>query len=360
MGFERVLIGGMLGNDTAKAAPFDVRYLYLHSRPAPFQACYSNCWDGCNKDGWWGCWGTWNQSESGVFVTWWNEYVAKETWQGQPRPQMHYWTWYSLQDLAIAANPTGSPDYKGAIASEALLKAYMDDYRFFLKKIGTDTRAMVHLEPDFWGFVRGTDNDPHKVKAVVRAANPADCGAEEDSAAGLASCLIAMVRKYAPLSSVGLHVSCWDYDRPGGPKGCADYMRGLGAAKGDFIVTDAADRDAAWATANDSQWGHLYWWNDDKFRTYVDFIKTMTEGVGKPMVIWQIPLGNMDQANTLNHWKDNKVDYMFNRIDSLADAHVAALLFGAGHHEQTSPETDGGYLIRRTNDYFAKGGVPLR
>ena len=356
MGSSTILIGGMIADSTANAAPFDVRYQYLHSQPAPFPACYQNCFDGCNARGWWGCQGTWNQSESGVYVTWWNDHVTKATWQGSARPQIQYWTWYSLRDLGDAAGHGDGPDEVAAIQNPELLTGYLNDFRFFLSKIG-DSRSMVHLEPDFWGFVRAKSSDPHKLWAPVSSANPTDCAKEEDSAAGLASCLISMVRRYAPQSTVGLHASCWDYLQADGPQKCAQFMRDLGAGKGDFIVTDASDRDAGWYDLHNNPWS---WWNDQTFATYLAVIKTLTETVGKPMVVWQIPLGNMAQNNTFQHYKDNKVDYFFSRINEVAAAHVAALLFGAGHQEQTTPETDGGNLINKTINYRKSGGVPLR
>lgn len=76
--------------------------------------------------------------------------------------------------------------------------------------------------------------------------------------------------------------------------------------------------------------------------------------------MWQIPLGNSAQNNTTNHWQDNRVDYLFTHINEVANAHVAALLFGAGHSEQTTPETDGGNLVRKTIDNWQAGGTPLR
>ncbi|MEU4517140.1 hypothetical protein AB0F52_00310 [Amycolatopsis sp. NPDC024027] len=46
-------------------------------------------------------------------------------------------------------------------------------------------------------------------------------------------------------------------------------------------------------------------------------------------------------------------------LDQVADAHVAALLFGAGQQEQTGVETDGGNLIGKTIEYRNSGGTPL-
>ncbi len=86
----------------------------------------------------------------------------------------------------------------------------------------------------------------------------------------------------------------------------------------------------------------------------------MAESVGKPVVLWQIPLGNMAQNNTNNHYKDDKVDWFFAHMDQVANAHVAALLFGPGHGEQTHLEHDGGNLVRKTIAYHNSGGTPLK
>jgi hypothetical protein len=78
------------------------------------------------------------------------------------------------------------------------------------------------------------------------------------------------------------------------------------------------------------------------------------------MVLWQIPVGDMAQNNTLNHYQDDKMDWFFSHMNHVADAHIAALLFGAGQQEQTGPETDGGNLVNKTLSYRNAGGTPLR
>ena len=354
MGSDKVLVGGSMPDETAAAAPFDVRYAYVHSQPAPSSTYYtaSLCHDDWTS--WWGCWPG-STTPPGYYVTWWDEHVEQATWQGKPRPQIFFWTWYSLRDLGDLAGSGDGPGEVVAISRVDLLTRYLDDYRFFLQKIGSK-REMVDLEPDFWGYVRSLGS-PHDVAAVVTAANPADCGSEENSAAGLASCLISMARKYAPNVGVGMHLSCWDWQT--NTKGCGEFYLDLGATKADFLVADVSDRDAGWY-ALPQHGGYDNFWTDQKAADYLAFYKTMSETVGKPMVLWQIPVGNMAQNNTLNHYQDDKVDWLFSHMSQVADAHIAALLFGAGQQEQTGPDTDGGNLVARTIDYWKSGGTPLR
>jgi hypothetical protein len=352
MGSSKVLIGGGMADASAKAAPFDVRYAYLTSRPAPSSKYYSasRCKDGWSNN-WWGCW----SPTPGGYVTRLDAQAAKATYRGKPRPQKMLWTWFLLHSLGEMA---GTDDTLGAVPALKrvdLLTRYMNDYRFFLQKIGK-SHDMIDLEPDFWGFAR-TRGNLHRVPAKVSGANPRDCGSQEDSVAGLARCLISMARKYAPNAGVGLHLTCWDW--PGNMKKCAKDYAALGAKKADFLVADVSDRDAGWY-AKPANGGSNAFWTDRKAAANLKWYKTMAESVGKPVVLWQIPLGNKAQNNTLNHYKDDKVDWFFAHMDQVAKAHVAALLFGPGHGEQTTVESDGGNLIRKTIAYRKSGGAPLK
>jgi hypothetical protein len=358
MGSTKVLIGGSFSDTTAAAAPFDVRYAYVHSNPAASSAYYTDslCSDAAVASGWWGCWSG-NTTAPGYYVTWWDDHVKQASWQGSPRPQMFFWTWYSLRDLGNMAGSGDGPGEVKAINRLDLLSLYMNDYRFFLQKIGS-SRTMIDIEPDFWGYVRSLGN-PHNVPAQVSAANPTDCGSQEDSAAGLARCLISMARKYAPNTLVGMHLSCWDWQT--NTQGCGQDYLSLGAANADFLVGDVTDRDAGWY-ALPAHGGYDNFWSDQNQKgvTTLAFYKTITETVGKPLVLWQIPLGNMAQNNTLNHYQDDKVDYFFSHMSQVADAHVVGLLFGAGQQEQTSAETDDGNLINKTINYWNTGGIQIR
>ncbi len=353
-GSSTVLIGGSMSDASASAAPFDVRYAYVHSQPAPSSAYYSasRCQDAWT--GWWGCW-TGSTTAPGFYVTYRDGQAAQATYKGSPRPQKFLWTWYSLRDLGDAAGQGDGPGEVVAINRLDLLTRYLNDYRFFLQKIG-NSPEMIDLEPDFWGFARSLGN-LHQVPAQVSGANPTDCGSQENSAAGLARCLIAMARKYAPNTAVGIHLSCFDWQS--NTARCVKDYADLGARNADFLVTDVSDRDAGWY-AQPAHGGSNHFWTDQKAAEALRFYRTMAESVGRPVVLWQIPVGNMAQNNTLNHYQDDKVDWFFGHLDQVANAHVAGLLFGAGQQEQTTIETDGGNLIRKTIAYHNAGGTALR
>ncbi|MFI8455397.1 RICIN domain-containing protein [Kitasatospora sp. NPDC085464] len=354
MGSSTVLIGGSMNDAAASSAPFDVRYNYVHSRPAPSSDYYTASRCKAEWSSWWGCWSG-ETTAPGFYVTWGDDHVAQATYQGKPRPQKYFWTWYSLRDLGDMAGQGDGPGEVVAINRADLLTRYLNDYRFFLQKIGT-SQDMIDIEPDFWGYVRSL-GDPHKVAAQVKAANPTDCGSQENSAVGLAQCMITMAHKYAPNTGAGLHLTCWDWTT--NMQGCVKDYQELGAKNADFLVADVSDRDAGWY-AKPENGARDTFWNDQKATAALGWYKTMAESAGKPVVLWQVPVGNMAQNNTVNHYKDDKVDWFFAHMDQVANAHVAALLFGAGQQEQTAVESDGGNLINKTIAYRNAGGTPLK
>ncbi|MER6421764.1 RICIN domain-containing protein [Streptomyces sp. NPDC001137] len=354
LGSDKVVIGGSMSDASANAAPFDARYAYVHSQPAPSSDYYTAA--KCHDDwsGWWGCWNG-STTAPGTYVTWRDDVVSQATYKGSSRPQKMLWTWYSLRDLGDAAGEGDGPGEVKAINRTDLLTRYLNDYRFFLQKIGK-TQAAIDLEPDFWGYVRSL-GDPHQVPAQVKSANPTDCGSQENSATGLAQCLISMAHKYAPNTEAGMHLSCFDWET--NTQACVKSYESFGAKNADFLATDVSDRDAGWY-AQPAHGGSDHFWNDQKAAATMKFYKTMAESVGKPVVLWQIPVGNMAQNNTLNHYKDDKVDWFFSHMDQVADAHIAGLFFGPGQQEQTTVESDGGNLINKVIAYHNSGGTPLK
>jgi len=181
-----------------------------------------------------------------------------------------------------------------------------------------------------------------------------------------------MVRKYAPNARVGLHGSPWgtkisvlsnsspSLDVPGEARKLGQFLKALGAADSDFVVVDASDRDAGYYQSI----GQDVWWDDTNatlpnFRQAFVWAKALAEEVGKPIIWWQLPVGNMAQANAADHWKDNRVDYLFAHVDEVAAAHGVAMAFGSGMGGQTTPSTDGGNLIAKMKAYAAAGGQPL-
>jgi hypothetical protein len=131
------------------------------------------------------------------------------------------------------------------------------------------------------------------------------------------------------------------------------FLLELGAGEGDFVVSELSDRDAAF----DKEQGEQTWWDETNatlpnFRQAFTWARALTVAVGKPIIWWRIPVGNMYQNNTANHYQDNRVDYLFAHLDEVIAANGAAIVFGAGDDDQTKPETDGGNLAAKTRATF--------
>lgn len=335
-------------DSTATAAPFDARYLYLAGGIREAGTCTASCSSACGQ--WWGCWQDMNLPP-GQYASYHIQRAVSATWQGVSRPQVPVITYYEL--LHSAKTGEGAAEV-AAVNNASFLGRYLDDWRFLLQKVGSNT-VMLHIEPDFWGFARQVNSNPHNLPAQVTAANPTDCATHENSVAGLARCMIAMTRKYAPNAKVGLHASPWLSSQAGDGVATGSFMLALGAADGDFVVTDPSDRDAGYY----SSIGQNRWWDDNSAAAYLAWSKAIRDTVGKPTVMWQIPLGNMAQNNTTNHWQDNRVDYLFSHLPAVAQSGIVALLFGAGASDQTTPESDGGNLIAKTQANWQAGGTAL-
>jgi hypothetical protein len=161
MSSSKLLIGAQMDDTTAAAAPFDARYLYLAGTPAPQAACMRSCTAAPSCGGWWGCWQDPAQSP-GQYASWHLQRAASATWQGNARPQVAVFTYYLW--LGASGGAEGGNEIT-AMNDAAVLARYLDDWRFLLQRIGTQ-RAMLHVEPDLWGFLRSS-GDPHAVAATA-------------------------------------------------------------------------------------------------------------------------------------------------------------------------------------------------
>jgi hypothetical protein len=369
LGKTTVLVGASMEDATTAKAPFDGRYLYLSGGTfdgaAPCASCASGCTaaqTSCANSGpgcaWWGCW-QYDQDPPGQYAV---SFINSNE-KASPK-QIPMFTYY--QELQASGLGEGTKQVAG-INDATFLARYFADWRFLLQRIGSHT-ALLHIEPDFWGYVEQTNADPHAVPAKVAAANPTDCGGYEDSAAGFAKCLIHMVRVYAPKAKVGLHASAWgtkfdvfgnsdsSLNVAGEAQKMVTFLTALGAKDGDFIVCDPSDRDAGYYQSQ----GRNTWWDTSNsklpnFHQAFAWVKAVAEGLGMPVLLWQIPVGNMSLDNSKDHYQDNRVDYFFAHMDEVAAAHVVGLFFGAGMGGMTTPETDGGNLVAKAKAYAAAG-----
>jgi hypothetical protein len=376
LGKDRLIIGLTGSSAAAASAPFDLQYIYLSgglfTGTTPCTACGTSC-----SKAWWGCY----DSPPGAYAT---DFISSA--KSASPAQIPMFTYYEILQTAqatITGFVEGTAEATQAATDVGIMTRYYNDWRFLLQTIGS-TKVMLHIEPDFWGYVRQA-GDPTTLAAAVGTANPTDCSALPATIGGMGQCMIAMVRKYAPNALVGLQASAWNIagntdssvNVTTDATQVATVLGACGQSKGDFVVVETSDRDAGYYQLVK---GVDDWWDptDTMLPDYAQdltWIKALTEALGVPALYWQTPLGNSLQNNTVNHYKDNRVDYFFggsaSQVESapavtvpshwsdLAAAHVVGVAFGAGEGDQTDPDTDGGNLTAKTKAYIASGGQAL-
>ncbi len=363
VGKDSLLVGAQMTDAVAGQAPFDVRYVYLSGAlfdgAAPCSSCASSCQaegQSCSNAaggcGWWGCW-QFDQDPPGA-------YARSHVTSSAGRSQLPMFTYY----LILQASGVAEGAAEVAAANNlALMKRYFADFRFLLQQIGARP-ALVNVEPDFWGYAQAVNPNPHAIPAAVATANQADCSDQENSIAGFGRCLIAMTRKHAPATRIGLHASAWAsgfdsftnkdpaLDVAAEGRKVGTFLLECGAGSADFLSIDASDRDAAWYESQ----GRVTWWDATNaqlpnFTQAFKWAKAVAEKVGRPTVWWQLPVGNMALPNSNQQWKDNRVDYFFAHPGEVVAAHGAAMIYGPGNDAQTNPSTDLGNLVAKTKAY---------
>jgi len=251
------------------------------------------------------------------------------------------------------------------LQNQDFMKRWWDGARLLFDRLAAfDKPAVVHIEPDYWGFTQQASNgDPTKLPALVTMVP--DCADLPNHIGGVGSCIMRLGRKYAPKAALGLHASAWG----GTPASVVTFMNGVGAQAGDFVVLDALDRDAGCFEAhvdpncqrNDGPW---YWDEANvthpNFADHLAFAKTIADGTGKPIVWWQVPFGvpSSTAGGTAGHYRDNRVHYLFAHVGEFISAGFAGASFGVGAGNQTYITTYGGQFKSAVTAYLANP-IPL-
>ena len=241
------------------------------------------------------------------------------------------------------------------------VSAYWEGARLMFERLGIfGAPAIVHLEPDFWGFAQQESSDPDQLNVLVGSVLD-DCADLPESMAGMGKCLVLLARKYAPETLVGFHASGWaDPD----PAEVARYLRDIGAGDSDLVVIETLDRDAGCFEAgkdpncarNDGPW---YWDETNQtspnFHEHLAWAKAISEGVGKPLLWWQMPFGvpSDTPGGEAGAYRDNRVKYLFEHVDEFIQAGGVGAVFGVGASNQTYITSDGNQFQDAVTKYFA-------
>jgi hypothetical protein len=247
------------------------------------------------------------------------------------------------------------------LADDAFMGPYWQGVKLLFQRLALfDKAAVVHVEPDFWGYAeKQSGGDPTKTKVNVTKLVP-ECAGLSDDLVGFGHCLVKLARAGAPKALVGFHASRWG----GTAESTAAFLSAVGAGEGDFVASDLLDRDAGCFEAHvdpncqrdDGPW---YWDETNQaspnFHEHFAWSKAVADGVGQPMLYWQVPFGVPSDApgGTAGHYRDNRVKYLFAHVDEMIAAGVVGAAFGTGADHQTFVTTDGGQFQKAVTAYFA-------
>ena len=343
----RFVIG--LGNDSEGSSPsqvsaytlgpkLDIQYMYLSGLPGE------------------GGWTEWN-APSG-------NYVTMHADAAKSRGVVPMFTLY--QAAAWGENNLSAFD------NTDFMTKYWRGVRTMFTKLGTfGSPAIVHVEPDLWGYAQQRSDDPTRVPMKVGAVVP-ECTDLPANIAGFGKCVVRLARRLSPKVVVGFSASefaAFDSAGQSDPTRIAQYLNKVGGAEADIVVLETLDRDAGCfengSDVNCKRGGSFYWDEANvrhpNFRDHLAWAKVIRTVTGKPMIWWQMPLGvpSDTRGGWAGKYRDNRVRYLFSHAWEFAAAGGIGAVFGTGAGNQTTARTDGGQFKNAVTKYVASGGNGL-
>jgi len=305
-------------------------------------------------------WSTWNPD--GTFAS---RYVRESRDHGLT-PVL---TYYQLLQSHGAGDGLGEAAKDLAnLKDNALMKAYYDDLALALRRAGEAAggkTVVLHVEPDLWGYVEQRAGDPAQVPAAVASTGDPRLAGLPDTAAGFAQAIVRLRDAVAPKVRLGYHMSTWgtgvDPVQQNPSPGEVDRLAARGAAfyhalgaRFDLVFSDPSDRDDGFDAKVNGDHGRSRWTTGD-YRRDARWLADMHRATGRPLVMWQIPLGNSTLPNAWGRYRDTHVQRLLGHDPrwrrAYRDAGVIAFLFGGGADGTTTERTDGGVFKRLAARY---------
>ncbi|MDB4937325.1 MAG: hypothetical protein JWP87_4297 [Labilithrix sp.] len=251
-----------------------------------------------------------------------------------------------------------------AFDTTAFMTKYWRGVRLVFQHLGAfGSPAIVHVEPDLWGYTQAhaalPSGTPMKVGSIVP-----ECSDLPSDVSGMAKCVIRLSRQLAPKVVIGLSASTFGAFTNGysDPVKIGNYMKAIGADLADITVVETLDRDAGCfengSDGNCKRAGKFYWDESNvahpNFHDHLAWAKTIRSTVGKPLLWWQMPLGvPANTAGYSSHYRDNRVRYLFSHPGEFAAAGGIGAVFGTGADHQTNAATDNNQFKTAVGGYYA-------
>jgi hypothetical protein len=260
----------------------------------------------------------------------------------------------------------------GILTSQNLHQYLLDIKTMFLRLGSYGGPAIVHFEPDFFGYLQQyaqkQNKTPQQIAAKIRYSDLPECQSLPETVRGMLECMIKLGRTHAPKTKIGFHASAWGdwYDSATSTpdqirqKGTSvgNFLRACGSDLTDYVTLEMTDRDAGFQEAT---LGCKNCYLDDTNKTKPNFedhfiwVKSIADSTNKPILYWQMPFGvpSDTRGGYDYHYRDNRVRYFFSHTQNVVDVGAFGVVFGAGADKQTTPETDGGQFKRAMDAYLA-------
>ncbi|MGL5068292.1 MAG: cellulose binding domain-containing protein [Sarcina sp.] len=312
-------------DDTNKR--MDIRYIYINGGPLTG-------------------WRTWTSEDGARAKT----YVKESLKLGM----IPFFVYYNIPDDA--------EDYQvdlEHINSKEYMEAYFKDLKFFLdiciEYAGDETVGMI-FEPDFLGYMmQQSGKQPDEISAIVDAAYSSgvlEKGKDpqfENNVKGLVEAINYTVEKYYPQAYNGWQFNIWSYEEPGIPSQgllhktefigwepgreyiknaaqiTADYYKsaGINSYGTEFISIDKYGLDGAYESGAAQDPESSKWlWNSDIWDNYLLYTNTLHEITEQPVILWQLPVGRLNDSQEANPYNNGKFPPLSNEV---------------GHYEDSAP-----------------------
>lgn len=230
------------------------------------------------------------------------------------------------------------------INSVSYMEAYFQDLKFALDTISSeagDELVQMILEPDFLGYLMqnagASASQLSAVTSAVYSSGVLTSGVDpqfDNTVTGLVSAINYTIGKYAPNVEFGWQFNLWaspGIESPIPSTGIVHLTDTLGLEAGraaiareaeliaqyyieagvliygaDFISLDkyGLDAGAESGAANDPA-GSTWFWNNDHWHNYLLVVETLTETTGREMVLWQLPVGHINDTLSENPYDES-------------------------------------------------------
>jgi len=230
------------------------------------------------------------------------------------------------------------------LASTEYMEGYFNDLKFALDEIKSeagDELVQFIMEPDFIGYLMQNANAPASaLPAMTSAAYSSgvlEAGVDpqfDNTVTGLINAINYTISNHEANVEFGWQFNLWaspGIETPIGSQGICHLTDTMGIEAGrtaiareaeliaeyymdagilsygaDFISVDKYGLDAgAQNGAAEDPASSTWFWNADHWNNYLLVVKTLTETTGKEMILWQIPVGHINDSLATNPYDES-------------------------------------------------------